>query len=113
VGRKTANLVVSVAFEKDAVCVDTHVHRILNLWGYVRTRTPLETETALRKKLPRSLWREINALLVAFGQSVCRPVSPRCPDCPVSADCPRIGLGTKPRVRPSRVRSDRRGGDTP
>jgi endonuclease III len=95
VGRKTANLVVSLAFGRDAICVDTHVHRIMNIWGYVRTQTPLETEMALRGKLPRTLWREINTLLVAFGQSVCRPVSPRCDACQVARHCPKIGVGKK------------------
>ncbi|MFH1152854.1 MAG: endonuclease III [Pseudomonadota bacterium] len=95
VGRKTANLVVSVAFDKDAICVDTHVHRIMNIWGYVRTKTPLETEMALRKKLPRPLWKGINSILVAFGQSICRPVSPRCPECVINRECPKRGVSVK------------------
>ena len=68
VGRKVANLVVAVAFRKPAVCVDTHVHRIMNRLSYVRTKTPFETEMALRKKLPKKLWKEFNPTLVAFGQ---------------------------------------------
>ncbi len=92
VGRKTANLVRSVAFDKDAICVDTHVHRITNIWGYVRTKTPLETEQALRKKLPRKHWKEINGLLVAFGQGKCRPVSPLCHQCPLEKECPQKGV---------------------
>jgi endonuclease-3 len=92
VGRKTANLVVTEAFGKPGICVDTHVHRITNRWGYVRTKTPEETETALRERLPARWWREINKLLVAFGQAICRPTSPRCSECPVASDCPRIGV---------------------
>lgn len=92
VGRKTANLVLSVAFDKDAICVDTHVHRIMNIWGYVCTRTPFETETALRKKLPGKHWKELNVILVAFGQGTCRPVAPRCGRCVLAELCPKIGI---------------------
>jgi endonuclease-3 len=92
VGRKTANLVVTVGFGRPGICVDTHVHRISNRWGYVRTRTPEETELALRRRLPRRYWIGYNDLLVAFGQNVCQPVSPRCSTCPVAAGCPRIGV---------------------
>lgn len=92
VGRKTANLVRSVAFDKDAICVDTHVHRITNIWGYVRTKTPFETEQALREKLPRKHWKEINGILVAFGQGTCRPVSPLCHQCPLEPGCPQKGV---------------------
>ncbi len=95
VGRKTANLVVSVAFEKPAICVDTHVHRIMNIWGYVKTKTPLETEMALREKLPKKYWRSINSILVAFGQGTCKSVAPHCDRCIVSDLCPQIGV--KPR----------------
>jgi len=95
VGRKTANLVMSVAFDKDAICVDTHVHRMMNIWGYVQTKTPLETEMALRKKLPRKHWKEVNAVLVAFGQKTCRPVSPHCHRCVIEDLCPKKGV--KPR----------------
>jgi len=95
VGRKTANLVRSVAFGKDAICVDTHVHRIMNIWGYVRTKTPLETEQRLRKKLPKKHWQEVNGILVAFGQGTCRPVGPHCDSCVLSEDCPKKGV--KPR----------------
>ncbi len=84
VGRKTANLVVAVAFNKPAICVDTHVHRIMNIWGYVKTKTPLETEMALRQKLPAEYWIRINSILVAFGQGTCKPVRPHCD--PVSTD---------------------------
>jgi len=92
VGRKTANLVVSLGFGKPGVCVDTHVHRITNRWGYVATRTPGETETALRAKLPRPYWIEINGLLVQFGQTLCRPISPWCSRCPVARWCRRVGV---------------------
>jgi endonuclease-3 len=92
VGRKTANLVVTLGFGKPGICVDTHVHRISNRLGYVRTRTPEETEMALRAKLPRRYWIGYNDLLVTFGQNVCAPVSPRCSVCPVRALCPRIGV---------------------
>ena len=98
VGRKTANLVVSVAFGKPAICVDTHVHRIMNIWGYVDTETPAQTETALRDKLPARYWMKINRILVAFGQGTCRPVAPHCDRCVVAGQCPRIGV--TPRKRP-------------
>lgn len=93
VGRKTANLVVTVGFGKPGICVDTHVHRISNRWGYVRTRTPEETEAALRARLPRRYWIGYNDLLVAFGQHVCLPVSPHCSRCPVRPFCARRGVG--------------------
>jgi len=92
VGRKTANLVLTRGFEKPGICVDTHVHRICNRWGYVETRTPEETEMALREKLPPEYWLRINDLLVAFGQNVCRPMSPLCSRCPLGKMCPRIGV---------------------
>jgi endonuclease-3 len=92
VGRKTANLVVTEAFGKPGICVDTHVHRICNRWGLVKTSTPEQTETALRATLPRRYWRELNGLLVAFGQTLCQPVSPWCSRCPVAHLCPRIGV---------------------
>jgi endonuclease-3 len=92
VGRKTANLVVTQGFDKPGICVDVHVHRISNRWGYVKTRTPEETEMALRRILPRRHWIAYNDLLVAFGQNVCLPVSPRCSTCPVRAGCPRRGV---------------------
>lgn len=92
VGRKTANLVVSVAFKKPAICVDVHVHRIMNRLGYIRTKDPLETEMTLRKKLPKKYWRQTNFLFVAFGQNLCTPVSPRCSCCPVKKYCKRVGV---------------------
>jgi endonuclease-3 len=87
VGRKTVNLVLSVAYNKKAICVDTHVHRITNRWGYVNTETPYETEMFLRKKLPKQYWKKINKLLVSFGQNICKPVSPSCNICKISKYC--------------------------
>ncbi len=92
VGRKTANLVLVEGFGKPAICVDTHVHRISNRIGYVETRTPEQTEFALRAKLPRRHWVRYNELLVAFGQVICRSVSPFCSRCPVASACPRKGV---------------------
>lgn len=98
VGRKTANLVLSTAFRKQAICVDTHVHRIMNIWQYVDTATPEQTEQALRTKLPEKHWLSVNSLLVAFGQSICRPVGPQCDICELEPHCPQYGV--KPRKRP-------------
>jgi endonuclease-3 len=92
VGPKTANLVLVEGFDKPGICVDTHVHRITNRLGYVRTRTPEETETALREKLAPALWKDINWILVLWGQNVCRPVSPKCSQCPVSSSCGKVGV---------------------
>ena len=92
VGRKTANLVLTLGFGELGICVDTHVHRIANRWGYVRTRTPEETEFSLRDKLPREYWIEINDLLVTFGQNLCTPVSPKCSICPLISLCDRVGV---------------------
>ena len=92
VGRKTANLVVTVGFGKPGICVDIHVHRISNRLGFVRTKAPDRTELALRAKLPRRYWIGYNDLLVAFGQNVCRPVSPHCSRCPVAPRCRRVGV---------------------
>ncbi|MGH7812672.1 MAG: endonuclease III domain-containing protein [Candidatus Binataceae bacterium] len=92
VGRKTANLVVTEAFGKPGICVDTHVHRISNRWGFVRTKTPEQTEAALRLALPRRYWIGYNGLLVAFGQTICQPVSPWCSRCPIEPMCPKIGV---------------------
>lgn len=92
VGRKTANLVLVEGYRQAAICVDTHVHRISNRIGYVRTKTPEQTEMALRDKLPRRHWIRYNELLVAFGQVICRPMSPFCSRCPVAGMCPRIGV---------------------
>ena len=92
VGRKTANLVVTVGYNKAGICVDTHVHRISNRWGYVRTKTPEETERALRAILPRRHWIIFNDLLVPFGQNCCKPISPLCSRCPVESHCPKVGV---------------------
>jgi endonuclease III len=93
VGRKTANLVVSDGYNKPAVVVDVHVHRISNRLGYVKTKNPFETEMALREKLPVKFWNEYNYMLVAFGQHLCRPVSPWCSKCPVKQYCERVNVG--------------------
>ena len=92
VGRKTANLVVTFGFGLPGICVDTHVHRITNRLGFVRTPTPEATEMALRRRLPRRHWIALNDLLVAFGQNVCHPTSPRCSVCPVAPRCARTGV---------------------
>jgi endonuclease-3 len=92
VGRKTANLVVTVGYGKPGICVDIHVHRISNRWGYVRTKTPEETEQALRKKLPPRYWVVYNDLLVPYGQNICQPVSPLCSRCKVLQYCDRVGV---------------------
>jgi endonuclease-3 len=103
VGRKTANLVLILSHaSKNNICVDTHVHRISNRLGWVRTRTPDETEQALYRVVPRRLWPEVNLRLVTWGQNVCRPVYPRCPACAVSALCPRIGVTQTARPAPER-----------
>ncbi len=92
VGRKTANLVAALGYNKPAICVDTHVHRISNRLGYVRTKTPEETEFALRKKLPKKYWIRYNTLMVSFGRNTCRPVSPLCSLCVVSNYCQKVGV---------------------
>ena len=93
VGRKTANLVVTVAYGKPGICVDTHVHRISNRWGYVKTRSPEETEVALRAVLPRRHWVTFNDLLVPCGQNLCTPLSPFCSRCALAPFCARVGVG--------------------
>jgi len=93
VGRKTANLVLTEGFGKPGICVDTHVHRISNRLGYIKTNTPDATEFALRKKLPPKYWIEYNALLVTWGQNVCKPISPICSSCPVNDICQRVKVG--------------------
>lgn len=92
VGRKTANLVVTLGYGKPGICVDTHVHRIANRWGLVHTRTPEQTESALRGMLPIKYWRKLNSILVAFGQNICRPASPLCSQCSVYSVCSRTGV---------------------
>ena len=90
VGRKTANLVLSQGFNKPAICVDVHVHRIFNRLGYVCTKNPEETELALREKLPQKYWIDINTLLVTHGQNVCKPTKPKCSECPIADYCAKI-----------------------
>lgn len=92
VGRKTANLVLTQGFGLPGICVDTHVHRIVNRWGYLKTKNAEETEMELRRKLPHSYWIEINELLVAFGQCCCTPVSPRCSSCVLITSCKKVGV---------------------
>jgi len=92
VGRKTANLVLGLGFDTPAICVDTHVHRISQRLGWVRTKTPAETEAALELLLPRCWWIPVNDILVTFGQRVCLPRNPRCAQCPIQSDCPKIGV---------------------
>lgn len=91
-GRKTANLVLTEAFNKPGICVDTHVHRISNRTGWLSSRNPEETEMILRKILPRKYWKPVNALLVMYGQRICRPVSPFCSRCVISVHCLRRGV---------------------
>jgi endonuclease-3 len=93
VGRKTAALVVSLGFDTPAICVDTHVHRISNRLGWIRTKTPHESEQALMKLVPRQHWIDVNEIMVGFGQRVCTPLSPRCSICPVARSCARVGVG--------------------
>ena len=92
VGRKTANLVVTLGYGRPGICVDTHVHRISNRLGYISTKTPEQTEKALRRKLPLKYWMEYNKLLVLFGQHICLPVSPKCSQCPINPFCDRVGV---------------------
>jgi len=92
VGRKTANLVLTQGYNLPGICVDTHVHRISNRIGYVSTKNPKDTEFALRDKLPKEYWIEYNDLLVAFGQNICKPISPMCSQCPVHNHCMRVGV---------------------
>ncbi len=92
VGRKTANLVLAKGYNIPAICVDIHVHRISNRLGLVKTKTPIETEFALSKILPKKYWIEFNDLLVPFGQNICRPTSPFCSRCPIYDFCDRVGV---------------------
>jgi len=92
VGRKTANLVVTLGYAQPGICVDTHVHRITNRWGLVKTKNPAQTEFALREILPLRYWRKLNGYLVAFGQEICKPISPLCSRCAVRPFCARAGV---------------------
>lgn len=93
VGRKTANLVVTIGYGKPGICVDTHVHRISNRWGYIATKNPDKSEFALREKLPSEYWIRYNDLLVMYGQNLCKPVSPFCSRCRLSSFCDRVDVG--------------------
>jgi len=95
VGRKTANLVLVLGFDKFGICVDTHVHRISNRWNFVKTKSPEKTEFELRRKLPKKYWKIYNDYLVSFGQNICRPISPLCSKCEIEKWCPKIGVNTK------------------
>ena len=92
VGRKTANLVLTAGFNKPGICVDTHVHRISNRWGYLQTNNPDKSEFALREKLPPEYWIEYNGLLVSMGQTICHPTSPWCSKCPLTDYCDRVAV---------------------
>jgi endonuclease III len=92
VGRKTANLVVTVGYGKPGICVDIHVHRISNRWGYIKTKTPEQSEEALRRILPKQYWITYNDLLVPYGQNLCQPVSPYCSKCKLTEYCERVGV---------------------
>ncbi len=92
VGRKTANLVLSVAFNKPAICVDTHVHRISNRLSLVKTKKPVETEKKLKKTIPKKYWKKINYVFVTLGQNTCTPISPYCSKCPINNYCPKINV---------------------
>lgn len=87
VGRKVANLVMVLGFDKYGICVDTHVHRITNRWGFLETSTPFETEMMLRKILPKKYWKQINRVLVTFGKNICKPIGPLCGECPIEKYC--------------------------
>jgi exodeoxyribonuclease-3 len=104
VGRKTANLVLAVAFKKPAICVDTHVHRIMNIWEYVDTKTPEQTEMALRQKLPEEYWLTVNSIIVAFGQGTCKPVGPHCDRCLLQQECPQKGVTPRRLSSPKKSR---------
>lgn len=92
VGRKTANLVVTLGYDRPGICVDTHVHRIVNRWGLISTKSPRETEFKLREILPKKYWKELNGVLVAFGQGICKPISPLCSRCGIYRYCERMGV---------------------
>lgn len=91
VGRKTANLVLAKGFGIPAICVDVHVHRIFNRLGLIKTKNPEETEFALREKLPVKYWLDINTLLVTHGQNICKPITPKCSECPIEKYCKKVG----------------------
>ena len=92
IGPKTANIVLAFAFNKQVLPIDTHCHRLPNRLGWVKTKTPEQTEKQLEKILPKKYWREFNAIFVVFGKTICQPVSPWCSKCPIRKYCPRIGV---------------------
>lgn len=92
IGPKTANIVLAFAFGKDVIPVDTHVHRIPNRLGWVKTKTPEQTEAELEKVIPKKYWKEFNAVFVQFGQTICQPISPWCSKCPIREYCERNGV---------------------
>lgn len=92
IGRKSANLIITLAFNKPGICVDTHVDRLTNRIGFVQTNSPKQTEFRLRETLPKDWWIPINGLLIAFGRQHCTPVFPKCSTCPIRKDCKRIGV---------------------
>jgi endonuclease-3 len=92
IGPKTANIVLAFAYGQDVLPIDTHCHRIPNRLGWVKTKTPEQTEKELEKVLPKKYWREFNAIFVQFGQTICQPISPKCSICPINKYCPRIGV---------------------
>ncbi|MBI4687790.1 MAG: endonuclease III [Nitrospirae bacterium] len=92
VGRKTANLVATLGYDKAGICEDTHVHRITNRWGLIKTENPTETEFSLRELLPVRYWKELNGMLVAFGQGICKPISPLCSICKINQYCAKVGV---------------------
>ncbi len=92
VGIKTANLTLNLGFDIEAICVDTHVHRISNRMGWIETKTPEESEKALQSVMPRHHWIPLNEALVLFGQQTCTPISPKCSQCPISENCPKVGV---------------------
>ena len=92
VGRKTANLVITLGYNKPGICVDTHVHRIFNRFGYIKTKAPDDSEMELRKKLPKRYWIDINSLLVAYGQNICKPIGPKCDICKIEDMCMKVGV---------------------
>ena len=94
VGRKTANIVITQGFNKYGIAVDTHVHRVSNRLGFVKTKTPEETEIELRRIIPKKYWIEFNDLFVSFGQNICTPISPKCSICPISKYCNKVGVKT-------------------
>ena len=92
VGIKTANLTLNLGFGIDAICVDTHVHRISNRCGWIQTKTPEESEKALELVMPQKFWIPLNELLVSYGQQICTPISPRCSECPIKKECSKVGV---------------------